>query len=240
MNNDVIVAIHQPQYLPWLGYIEKIKRSDVFILLDDVQFKKNEWQNRNRIRTSQGWQWLTVPILHNFGQSINEVVINNKISWRKDHLKALELNYKKAPYFDMYIGFFEGLYSSPWENLAELNIFIVRELARTLGIATKIVRSSEYDVTKDRIIRLIDLCRIFGSKKYLMGEGGEKYIDREKFDEAGIEIILQRYEHPVYDQLWQNADVREFIPNLSIADLLFNHGDGSSCIVDMRIEGRRI
>ena len=95
----MIVSIHQPQYLPWLGYFDKIERSDAFVFLDNVQFKKNEWQNRNKVKTDQRWQWLTIPVIHKFGQKINEVKINNTVRWGKKHLTALLNHYSKAPFF---------------------------------------------------------------------------------------------------------------------------------------------
>ena len=98
----MICAIHQPQYLPWLGYFDKMAGADVFVLLDDVQFKKNEWQNRNRIRDAQGWQWITVPVLHDHGQRINQVKLNSVVDWRGQHIRAIELNYKKSPFFASY------------------------------------------------------------------------------------------------------------------------------------------
>src|SRR3989338_1301971 len=143
----MIVTIHQPQYLPWLGYFNKADHADVFIILDDVQFKKNDWQNRNRIRTSQGWQWLTVPIFHDFGQKITEVRINNNDNWRETHLKAIILNYGRAPFFDDYIGIFEDAYARPWTYLVEINIYFIEKFIDLLGIRTKLVRASEYDAT---------------------------------------------------------------------------------------------
>jgi len=124
----MIAGIHQPQYLPWLGYFDKIARSDIFILLDDVQFKKNDWQNRNKIHTPQGWQWLTVPVIHNFGQTIVETKIKNVSNWRQAHYKALVLNYSRAPFFNDYKDFFETLYEREWEYLADLNIYILEKL----------------------------------------------------------------------------------------------------------------
>lgn len=102
-----MVAILQPSYLPWLGYFEQIDRSDVFVFYDDVQYDKHGWRNRNKIKTPKGWQWLTVPVYHNFGQKIYEVKINNNIPWRRKHLKSLQANYARAPYYQTYIKFFE-------------------------------------------------------------------------------------------------------------------------------------
>ena len=139
----MIATIHQPQYLPWLGYFDKVHRADVFVLLDTVQFKKNEWQNRNRICTPQGEQWLTVPVLHDFGQKINEVKVNNRENWTKAHLKALTLNYAKAPFFKDYIPLFEEAYTRRWERLVDINIYFIKQLIEVLGIQTKVIRASE-------------------------------------------------------------------------------------------------
>lgn len=227
----MIVTIHQPQYLPWLGYLDKADRADVFILLDDVQFKKNEWQNRNRIRTPQGWQWLTVPVLHDFGQKINEVKINNKSNWRSAHLKALKLNYGKAPFYKDFIGFFEEAYQKNWERLCDINIYFVEKLVDLLEIKTKIVLSSQYHVSEDPTHRLIDLCKKFDAHSYLSGKDGSKYMDFKKFEEAHINVLTQDFKHPAYDQLWQSAQVKGFISNLSVVDLLFNHGRESLSII---------
>jgi hypothetical protein len=103
----LIVAVHQPQYLPWLGYFDKMRRADVFCYLNDVQYKKNEWQNRNRIKTAQNWQWLTVPVRYHFPEKINEVHINNGVDWTRKHLQALITNYRRAPYYKAYISIFD-------------------------------------------------------------------------------------------------------------------------------------
>ena len=104
------VTIHQPQFMPWLGYLDKIDQADLFVVLDSVQFKKNEWQNRNRIRTAQGWQWITVPVLHKFGQRLDEVRINQQRDWQGRHLRALEMHYGRAPYRDQYLGGLREIY----------------------------------------------------------------------------------------------------------------------------------
>ena len=223
----MIVTIHQPQYLPWLGYFDKAARADIFILLDNVQFKKNEWQNRNKIKTPQGPQWLTVPVLHRFGQNIDEVKINNQVDWREAHLKALKLNYAKSGHFNRYIDFFKKTYERDWENLVDINIFFIEKIIEFLGIKTKIVRSSSYHATDDSTQRLIDLCKKFNATTYASGRDGNKYLDLSKFEQAGIKIVFQNYEHPVYPQGWSQAGEQAFISHLSIVDLLFNCGDKS-------------
>lgn len=223
----MIVSIHQPQYLPWCGYIEKISRSDVFVLLDDVQFKKNEWQNRNRLCTPQGAKWITVPVVHHFGQKINEVVINNNKDWRADHTKALEFNYKKAPYYEMYADRFKSILSQSWDNLSNLNVAVIREIVACLGIETKLVCSSEIETSQDSTGRLIDLCQHFKADQYISGQDGPNYMDMDQFKKADIEIIIQSYEHPQYLQLWSKENNGDFISHLSVIDLLFNCGEKS-------------
>ena len=218
----MITAIHQPQYLPWLGYFNKIASSDVFILLDDVQFKKNEWQNRNRIRTPQGWQWMTVPVLHDFGQTISEVKINNKVKWRQAHLKAMDLNYKRAPFWDEYRPAFEEFYRRQWQTLGEVNVAAIRMLVKMLGITTPLVMASDYSVTTVNTQRLIDLCQKMGADTYLSGVGGEDYMDMALFKENNISLLVQDFEHPVYPQLWKKTDSQEFISHLSVVDLILN------------------
>jgi len=113
---EVICAIHQPQYLPWLGYFDKIDRADVFVLLDTVQYKKNEWQNRNRIKTATGAQWLTVPVCYHYPELIKDVTINNRERWAHKHQQALRTNYAKAPYWEYLTSFWHQLWEVTWEN----------------------------------------------------------------------------------------------------------------------------
>jgi hypothetical protein len=223
----MIVSIHQPQYLPWLGYFDKIERSDVFVFLDNVQFKKNEWQNRNKIKTEQKWQWLTVPVIHKFGQKINEVKINNTVRWGKKHLTALMTHYSKAAFFKEHIGFFEKTYAQEWQYLADINIHIIQYLVEALGISkTKLVISSEHESREEPTERLVDLCKQAGGDVYLSGQDGEKYLNLDKFDKEGIQVIFQHYNHPQYPQLYGN-----FEPYMSIIDLLFNCGPESLTIL---------
>jgi len=166
------VAIHQPQYVPWLGYLDKLDRADVFVLLDTVQFKKHEWQNRNRIRTAQGWQYLTVPVLHEFPQRLEQVRINNQRDWRRKHRQALETHYGKAPYYEQYAPVVREFLARDWERLALLNEAVLAVLAGAFGITTPMVKASHYETRDEPTGRLVDLCKSVGADCYLAGAGG--------------------------------------------------------------------
>jgi hypothetical protein len=216
----LIVAIHQPQYLPWLGYFDKIIKADAFCYLDNVQYKKNEWQNRNRIKTAQGRQWLTVPVSYRFPQKINEVKINNTVNWKRKHLQAMITNYSKAPFFAEYIGFFEEVYSKDWELISELNVYLIGRMQEMLNIKEKrTVLASTLSLSDDPTERLIDICKTLEGDTYLSGQDGAKYMDLERFKANGIEVSVQDFIHPEYPQLFG-----DFASHLSIVDLLFNCG----------------
>ncbi len=223
----MIISIHQPQYLPWLGYFDKISKSDVFVLLDNVQFKKNEWQNRNRIKTARGWQWLTVPVIHKFSQKIDEVKINNTVRWGKKHLNTLVTNYSKTAFFRQHIAFFEQAFAREWRCLVDLNIHFIRYLADGLGLSEKrLVRASAYDLREDATERLIDICKQLQGDVYLSGRDGAKYLNTALFEKEGIQVVFQDYHHPRYPQLYG-----AFEPCLSAVDLLFNCGSESRSVL---------
>jgi hypothetical protein len=218
----MLITIHQPQYLPWLGYLDKIDKADVFVILDNVQFKKNEWQNRNRIKTAQGHQWITVPVLYRFPEKINEVRINNKANWGRKHLQALITNYSKSTYFDNYKSFFEDIFSRSWDRLVDINIEIIRFLISALDLNTKLVIASDLKLREEPTERLIDICKMLDGNRYLAGKDGNKYMNLELFEQEGIDVIFQDFKHPVYHQLFG-----DFEPCMSAIDLLFNCGDNS-------------
>jgi len=219
----MIVAIHQPQYLPWIGYFDKMQKADAFCYLDNVQYKKNEWQNRNRIKTSQGWQWVTVPVQYRFPQKINAVTINNSVAWGKKHFQALITNYNKAPFFKDYIGFFEQTYLKHWELLSDLNIFLAEYIREKLCMEKKrTVKASSLRLSDDPTERLIDICKALGGDTYLSGRDGFNYMDLERFKVSGIKVVAQDFNHPLYSQRFN-----EFESHLSIVDLLFNLGPAS-------------
>lgn len=214
------VAIHQPQFLPWLGYLDKIDRADLFVLLDTVQFKKNEWQNRNRIRTAQGWQWLTVPVLHRFGQKLNEVLINQTVDWKAKHVRAIEMHYAQAPHRDRYLGELTALYRQSWEQLTSLNLAVLRWLLGVFGIKTPIRLASEMTLREEPTDRLIDICRTVGATQYLAGAGARNYMDVPRFEASGVALVSQDFRHPVYRQCYE-----PFVPGLAAIDLLLASGD---------------
>jgi hypothetical protein len=216
------VAIHQPQYLPWLGYLDKIARADLFVSLDSVQFKKNEWQNRNRIRTARGWQWVTVPVLHDFGQRIKDVRINQTTDWRAKHLKALEMHYAQAAHREPVLAGLRAIYQRPWDRLSDLNLAVIRWLLGEFGIKTPVRLSSDMQLPEEPTERLIAICRTVGATSYLAGAGARDYMDFKKFEKAGIPVDVQEFHHPVYRQCYE-----PFEPGLSAIDLLLTCGGQS-------------
>ena len=227
----MIVSVHQPHYLPWLGYFDKILKSDCFVILDTVQFKKNEFQNRNKVKTSQGWQWLTVPVSYRFRMRIDEVPINNRTNWRHKHVQTLLANYRKAPFFDDAMSVVQDIYDREWDRLAELNTFCVVEMSRALGIKTPIRFARDFDLPEEPTGRLVRLCQELGASSYLSGAGGKGYLDEEQFGEAGIEIVFQDYHHPTYPQ--QHGDFELYMSSL---DLLMNCGSESLGILSKQPE----
>ncbi len=223
------VGILQPGYLPWLGFFEQVARCDVFVLYDDVRYDKDGWRNRNRIKTANGAQWLTVPVVVRFDQQplISEVRIDNKTNWRKKHLASIRQNYSKAPFFKDYIGVFEEAYSTDWEYLADLDMHFILKLCGCMGLGgKKILRSSTLGIEGGKIDRLVAICRRLGSDSFYEGAAGKNYIEESAFEAGGIRVEYQDYKHPVYNQLYG-----DFIPYLSAIDLLFNHGVESLSIL---------
>jgi WbqC-like protein family len=213
------VTIHQPQFLPWLGYLDKIDQADLFIVLDTVQFKKNEWQNRNRIRTATGWQWLTVPVLQHFGQRIEDVRINPTAAWQAQHLRALDMHYARAPYRDRYVSELRELYEQSWTKLSDLNRATIKWLLEAYGIATPVQSATEWNARDEPTDRLVDLCRAVGATCYLAGPGADGYMDKPRFEASGVQLEMQVFQHPRYRQVYE-----PFEPNLSALDLLLMQG----------------
>jgi hypothetical protein len=173
------VAIHQSHYLPWLAYFDKIAHADLFVVLDDVQFTKNGWQNRNKIKTSQGWSYLTVPVAEHLGQTIAEVAVDTRADWARSHWRSLEMNYSRAPFFAAHRAFFAELFAARWSHLWQLNQYLLGYCLDTLGLRTPVVRSSDLGVRGEATTRLIEICRAVGADSYLTGACAlSTYLDR--------------------------------------------------------------
>lgn len=213
------VSIHQPAYLPWMGYFDKIARSDVFVFLDTVQFEKNSFCNRNRINSSNGPQWLTVPVRgkgHMSG-SLFDLAIATEQPWTRKHIASLQNNYRKAPSFDRFMPLIErDLISSP-ETLSDLTFQQLHTMLEVFGLKTKIVRSSALDLTEKKSELVLEICRKLGATSYLSGAHGRDYLDQESFLQSNIDLYFQSFQSTEYPQIHG-----EFVPNLAAVDFLFN------------------
>ena len=218
------VSILQPSYLPWLGFFEQMSRSDKFVLLDDVQYTRRDWRNRNKIRVGEGWAWLTVPVLQKsrFSQSLLETRIDNSVPWRRKHLQSLRQHYCKSPFFENYFSRCEQLYEKNWEYLIDLCLETIHLLKEEMEINTPLLRSSEMKTSGTKTERLLSICRELGATHYLSGESASDYISEKDFSSQSIVLEYQHYEHPVYPQRYPG-----FVPHLSAIDLLFNCGKQS-------------
>jgi hypothetical protein len=218
------LGVLQPGYLPWLGYFDLLKKADVFVHYDDVQFDKHGWRNRNRVKGPKGAVWLTVPVFHSgrTGQSILDVEIDDRQNWRRKHLSTVGQLYARAPFSEIVMPRLRGIVERPWFYLVDLDLALIDWLASELGIATPCYRASELGISGDRDGRLINLCRHFGATRYLSGNAARDYLDESRFAAAGISVVWHDYAHPVYAQ--QHG---EFIPYLSVLDLILNVGGDS-------------
>ena len=228
----MIISVHQPQYIPWLGYFDKIDKSDCFVFLDTVQYKKREYQNRNRIRTKDSWIWLTVPVRTKGSsqQSLCDVLIDNETDWANEHSKSLQSWYGHSAYFKDYFPFFEDLYKKNWEKLIDLNINIIKYLLSVLNINTQIYLESEIGTTKKSTERIIEICQRLKADKYLSGTGGRDYLQEDLFTKNGIELKYQIFEHLNYKQQFISSE-HPFEPYMAVLDLLFNAGMQSLSII---------
>lgn len=224
----MIVAIHQPQFLPWLGYLHKIAACDAFIFLDNVQFKKNEFQNRNKLLVSYEPKWITVPVSFKFGDTLHQVRVPDATGWRETMWKTIEHNYQRAPYFEAYAFSFRELIMQPWNSLADFNEATVRWLLQVFGIATPLHTASHMpDAVNDPTGRLVELCKMLAATAYLSGTGGHDYLDEALFKKAQLKLLFQTFKHPVYRQTIGRRPGQAFASHLSAFDGLMNCGGGA-------------
>ncbi|MDC3293779.1 WbqC family protein [Alphaproteobacteria bacterium] len=219
----MILTAHQPVYLPWLGLFHKIALSDLFCFFDVVQYQRRDFNNRNLILGSGGTQWLTVPVFSKgrLDSKITDIKIQNR-DWMAKHIRSIELNYRKTPFFRVYFPGLTNIMSTEFDYLVDLNFALLVYFLDALRIQTPVVKASSYDFVGEKSDLVLDMCKKLGCDKYIFGEQGQNYADRSSFHDAGVRIFFQKYNHPIYNQFSE-----EFVPFLSIIDLLFNHGERS-------------
>jgi len=221
-------VILQPSYIPWRGYFHQIQKADVFVFYDCVQYDDRGWRNRNRIKTAGGPQWLTIPVNSQGSQTLNRPVNDIPIvwstPWNEKHLRTLQSHYSKAPYFRKYSVLLDEMFSRRDDKLADFTCATTERLARELGIDhTRFVRSSELPATGSKSDRLLSILSHLGASHYISGPSARGYMDLEKFEAAGVSVEFMTYDYPPYPQLHG-----DFVPGVTILDLLFNVGPNSA------------
>jgi len=213
-------AIIQPNYLPWKGYFDIINEVDIFVFLEDVQYTKNGWRNRNKIKTPRGTEWITVPVISDIHKKIFETKIDYSQNWAKKHRKMIHANYAASEYYDTYNEKIFEIYNQKCETISELNIYAIKKISKILDINTEFINSTILDTCGIKDDKVIEICKQIGADEYLSGPSAENYIVNEKFEKAGITLDYKNYSgYLEYPQLW--GDFNHFV---SIIDVIFNCG----------------
>ncbi len=231
----MIVAAHQPHYFPWLGYIHKMAQADLFIVMDDLQYEKDNFQNRNRIKVNNSSAWITVPLERGSqtDRICDKLIKNDGVSakehWQRRTWTSLQIHYGKAPHFARYADEVEEVFTRPWTRLLDLTLHILDLVRRWFGIARPLLRSSSLQLEGQKTDRIMDFCRKVDAKVYLSGRGGSTgYLDVDALRQAGVAVAWQSFEHPVYPQRYPALG---FIPRMCVLDMLFNCGPASRDIL---------
>lgn len=213
----------QSCYIPWRGYFDIIRKSDVFVIHDDIQYTKQDWRNRNRIKSPSGHLLLTVPTCKESTKgTIDEVFVDNGQDWGIRHWRQIEANYAKSPHFSEFGPVFRDILLTRWDKLGELNIHLIRVVCQLLGIKTPLVHSRELSLNGKKTDRLIEMCKRVNATCYISGPSAHNYIETEKFDTNSIKLVYMTYRYPGYPQM-----LGDFIGDLSIIDLILNCGSDS-------------
>jgi hypothetical protein len=215
------VAILQSNYLPWKGYFQIIDESDVFVFYDDVQYTKNDWRNRNIVKTAKGPVWITVPVLRagRAGQRILDAQINPSVPWARSHRRTIEQSYARAPHLADALELLDAIYARSWDRLSDLNQFSIRRICEAIGIRTEFQTSTDFPASDDPTGRLVEICRRLEATEYLTGPTAADYLDVRQFDAVGIECRFMKYDHPEYPQVHPPFDHR-----VSIVDVIAHCG----------------
>jgi hypothetical protein len=219
------VAMHQPNFLPYIGFFDKAAKADLLVIVDHVAFSKGKdnWHHRNRIRNCRGWDYITIPVSDHFNyKPFTSVTLNGNIEFKKrKHIKTFCMNYQKAPFFDDYFGSFSELYMEKENSLVEFNIKLIRWMIKSMGIKAKVVRSSEldFDLNARKTDMIMEIMENVGGSRFISGDGAKCYIEKQRFEGNGISMEFQNFRHPEYPQTYPG-----FIPNMSAMDLILNTG----------------
>lgn len=220
VENPVIIAIHQPDYIPYIGYFYKIYKSDIFVYLDDAQFSKDNMHHRNKIKTPQGECRIQIPVDYCFKDSINNVRMKDELGWKEKHLKMLEYNYSRSHYYNEIFKQLKDIYFGGYSDLADFNITLNTFIAEKLGILPALIsKSSDLGIQTRKEERVLDICNYYNANIYWSGNGARAYQKDESFNKRGIELQYTDYRPIEYKQQFGN-----FISNLSIIDYIMNHG----------------
>lgn len=216
---SLVVATHQPNYIPWLGYFYKMSQVDVFVFLDDVQFSKTGSHNYHYLKTPEGPLRLKIPVTHKFIDPIKNVKTNDHGDWKQRHLKEIEKNYKNSLFYAPVMADFEMLLLTSYNNLSDMNVAIILFIAQKFGINPKIVFSSELNINTTNEQRIIDICCALGGTAYYSGRGAMAYQDEKNFNAQGLDLIYDQFSPAEYPQQYG-----EFQKNVTVLDFLFHHG----------------
>ncbi len=217
----MVLTIHQVEHLIWLGLVDKFSKADWVILADDFQFKKNYFENRNRIRTKDGEQWVTIPVEKDNHKPMKDIRISTDSNWRKKYLEPLKHNYNKTPYFNTYYPAIEGVIYRDYTNLIDYNLDLLDLFKHWFNLKSFFYCSSylKIDQKLKSTERLVAICKHMGADTYLSGSSGKDYLDLSLFEKNNIKVVFHEFIHPVYKQQYE-----PFIPGMSALDYLFNEG----------------
>ena len=215
------ITIHQPEFCSYIGFYDKIAKADALVIADSFQVKKNYFDNRNKIRTSQGWQWITIPIEKDNHKSFRDVKVMNEHNWKTKMLNSIRQNYSKSPYFDLYYPRIEEIIKEKFEFLFDYNCRLFMQIKEWLNIKTPILTlTSELELqSEDGSDKCLEICQKLKADTYLSGASGKDYLKLDKFNQAGIQVEFHQFEHPIYEQVY-----KPFIPGMSVLDYLMNCG----------------
>ena len=224
----MIVTIHQPEHMPWAGFFHKMSLADKYVVLDNVQFKKNNWQNRNRINSKKGdAQWLTVPVMlkGHTGSTIRDIKINEQDDWRRKYWGRIYDSYCKYPYFSLYAGELKDILNKHHSHISELNCDLIGFFRAVLGINNEVIFASDLSVRGNSSELLVSIVNAVGGTFYLSGPDGSQYMDLDLFSKNNIEVMFHQFTPPTY------TSDNGFISGLSILDLIMSHGEASALII---------